>query len=110
MKTEPSLDLVSLIAEAIRPDGGWVAIGERLEGSRVVIARLGQTVWIRELPPDLATARFLEWGNLRLNGDGEPAPTLRLVVHDPQRFRIPPREVLRRIGFREEDDGDDKKG
>ncbi|MDW8030113.1 MAG: hypothetical protein RMK94_17180 [Armatimonadota bacterium] len=107
METEFS-PLVDLIAEAIRLDGGWVALGESLGGSWVVIARLGRTVWIRKLPPDLATARFLEWGNLRLNGDGEPAPTLRLVVHDPRRFRIPPPEALRKVGLREGEEGRDE--
>ncbi|MDW8029269.1 MAG: hypothetical protein RMK94_12855 [Armatimonadota bacterium] len=104
METEFSLALIDLIAEAIRLDGGWVALGESLEGSRVVIARLGPTVWIRELKPDLALARFLEWGGLDPGRDGELIS--RLVVHDPQRFWIPSPEVLRRVGFREDDRGE----
>lgn len=90
------MDIIELIAEAIRPDGGWVAVGEPLQGDQwIVVARLGRSVWIRKARPDQAVARFLDWGNLRADGEGLIVPDGRLVVHDPSRFRIDP-EAIRR--------------
>ncbi|WP_322794696.1 hypothetical protein [Thermoflexus sp.] len=91
--------IVDLVAEAIRIDGGWVGLGTSWDGRGVLLARLGRTVWIREGDLQEVTLRFLDWGDLSPNGDGI-APTLRLVVHDPARFRVPPPEALRRIGLR----------
>lgn len=93
------MQIVDLVAEAVRPDGGWVGLGMSWDGRGVLLARLGRTVWIREGEFREALLRFLDWGNLPVR-DGEMAPTLRLVVHDPSRFRVPPPEALRRVGMR----------
>jgi hypothetical protein len=99
---------VALIAEAVRPDGGWVAVGPTPEGLWVVLARLGASAWVRFFrDPEEAMARFLDYANLELGPGGELAPTLRLVVHRPEAFRPPSREAWRRIGG-ERRDGDGK--
>jgi hypothetical protein len=90
---------VALVAEAIRPDGGWVAVGPTPEGLWVVLARLGASAWVRFFrDPEEAMARFLDYANLPLGPDGEIRPTLRLIVHHPEAFRPPSREAWRRIG------------
>jgi hypothetical protein len=90
---------VALVAEAIRPDGGWVGIGPTPEGPWVVLARLGASAWVRFFSSrEEAMARFLDYANLELGPDGEIRPTLRLVVHRPGDFRPPSREAWRRIG------------
>jgi hypothetical protein len=90
---------VVLAAEAIRPDGGWVAVGQTPEGLWVVLARLGASAWVRFFSSqEEAMARFLEYANLELGLDGEIRPTTRLVVRRPADFRPPSREAWRRIG------------
>jgi hypothetical protein len=90
---------VALVAEAIRPDGGWVGIGPTPEGLWVVLARLGASAWVRLFSSrEEAMARFLDYANLELGPDGEIRTTLRLVVHRPDAFRPPSREAWRRIG------------
>ena len=97
---------VALIAEAIRPDGGWVSIGPTPEGLWVVLARLGASAWVRFFSSrEEAMARFLDYANLELGPDGEIRPTLRLVVHRPEGFRPPSREAWRRIGGERRDGG-----
>jgi hypothetical protein len=52
---------VALVAEAIRPDGGWVSIGPTPEGLWVVLARLGASAWVRFFSSrEEAMARFLD--------------------------------------------------
>jgi hypothetical protein len=93
------IHVVALIAEAIRPDGGWVGIGPTPEGLWVVLARLGASAWVRFFrDPEEAMARFLDYANLELGPDGEIRPTLRLVVHRPADFQLPSQETWRRIG------------
>jgi hypothetical protein len=90
---------VALVAEAIRPDGGWVAVGPTPEGLWVVLARLDASAWVRFFSSqEEAMARFLEYANLELGLDGEIRPTTRLVVRRPADFRPPSREAWRRIG------------
>ena len=90
---------VVLAAEAIRPDGGWVAVGQTPEGLWVVLARLRASAWARFFSSrEEAMTRFLDYANLPLGPDGEIRPTLRLVVHRPGDFRPPSREAWRRIG------------
>lgn len=90
---------VALVAEAIRPDGGWVGIGPTPEGPWVVLARLGASAWVRFFSSqEEAMARFLDYANLELGPGGEIRPTLRLVVHRPEAFRPPSKETWRRIG------------
>jgi hypothetical protein len=89
----------ALVAEAIRPDGGWAAVGQTLEGLWVVLARLDASAWARFFSSrEEAMARFLEYANLELGPDGEIRPTTRLVVRRPADFRPPSREAWRRIG------------
>jgi hypothetical protein len=95
----PLIVVTALVAEAIRPDGGWVAVGQTPEGLWVVLARLGTSAWVRFFrDPEEAMARFLDYANLPLGPGGEIRPTLRLVVHRPDAFRPPSREAWRRIG------------
>jgi hypothetical protein len=95
----PLIVVTALVAEAIRPDGGWVAVGQTPEGLWVILARLGTSAWVRFFSSrEEAMARFLEYANLELGLDGEIRPTLRLVVHRPDAFRPPSREAWRRIG------------
>jgi len=90
---------VALVAEAIRPDGGWVGIGPTPEGLWVVLARLGASAWVRFFSSqEEAMTRFLDYANLPLGPGGEIRPTLRLVVHRPADFCPPSREAWRRIG------------
>jgi len=95
----PLIVVTALAAEAIRPDGGWVAVGQTPEGLWVILARLGASAWVRLFSSrEEAMARFLDYANLPLGPDGEIRPTLRLVVHRPDAFRPPSREAWRRIG------------
>jgi len=106
---DPMIYAMQLIAEAIRPDGGWVGLGETPEGLRVILARLGASAWVRiHRDPEEATARFLDYANLPPGPDGEIRPTLRLVVHRPEAFRPPSREAWRRIGGFFRGDGKEK--
>ena len=102
------IHVVALIAEAVRPDGDPAAVGPTPEGLWIVLARLGASAWVRLFrDSEEAMARFLDYANLPLGPDGEIRPTLRLVVHRPEAFRPPSREVWRRIGG-ERRDGDGK--
>jgi hypothetical protein len=68
---------VALVAEAIRPDGGWVGIGPTPEGLWIVLARLGASAWVRFFrDSEEAMARFLDYANLPLGPGGEIRPTL----------------------------------
>jgi hypothetical protein len=102
------IHVVALLAEAVRPDGGWVAVGPTPEGLWVVLARLGASAWVRFFSSrEEAMARFFDYANLPLGPDGELSPTPRLVVHRPEGFRPPSKETWRRIGG-ERRDGDGK--
>jgi hypothetical protein len=95
----PMIVAAALVAEAIRPDGGWVAVGQTPGGLWVVLARLDASAWVRFFSSqEEAMARFLEYANLELGLDGEIRPTTRLVVRRPADFRPPSREAWRRIG------------
>ena len=95
----PPIVVTALVAEAIRPDGGWVTVGQTPEGLWVILARLGASAWVRLFSSrEEAMARFLDYANLPLGPGGEIRPILRLVVHRPEAFRPPSREAWRRIG------------
>jgi hypothetical protein len=90
---------VALMAEAIRPDGGWVGVGPTPEELWVVLARLGASARARFFrDSEGAMACFLEYANLELGLDGEIQPTTRMVVRRPDAFQPPSREAWRRIG------------
>jgi len=100
---------IALIAEAVRPDGGWVGIGQTPEGLWILLARLGNSAWVRLFRDrEEAMARFCDYANLEIGPEGVIVPTLRLVVHRPEAFRPPSREAWRRIGGFFRGDGKEK--
>jgi len=71
----PLIVVTALAAEAIRPDGGWVAVGQTPEGLWVILARLGASAWVRLFSSrEEAMARFLDYANLPLGPGLEGAP------------------------------------
>ena len=69
---DPMIYALQLIAEAVRPDGGWVGLGETPEGLRVILARLGASAWVRFFRDrEEAMARFLDYANLEISPSGE---------------------------------------
>ncbi len=96
---DPMIYAMQLIAEAVRPDGGWVGVGQTPEGLWILLARLGNSAWVRFFRSwEEGMARFCDYANLEISPSGEIQPTLRLVVHRPEAFRPPSREAWRRIG------------
>ncbi|GEM_PF-3799580 len=77
----PSIRIVELVAEALRPDGAWVGLGVDIEGRWILLARRGRALWIREGKAEAMIDRFQDWGNL-VGFRDRAAPAARLILHD----------------------------
>lgn len=65
------IEIIRLEEEAVRPDGGWAALGRiwSLDGEEdpgwLVLVRIGETLWIRRFRAEgPARAKFEDWGNM----------------------------------------------